>query len=356
MGKKSATADYELVGGAPVAASHCRVRSALLLSALAASLCAAYALFYRSPPAAGGPDCSSAALTLSASPSHVTDGGDLVVSWAFASLSGAACNASREDFLTLSCGPVSGDHDYFQRRNVSDADATPTSVRFADLYMMRCTYVVKYFAAARGAQPAAELRVSTRDAPSAPKHGHLAFSARDDEMVVMFNSASRRTPRVRFGVRPELLALEASGASTTYAAADMCHEPATTTSQLAFRDPGFMHTVVLSGLLPDQLYFYRFGNDADGWSRVQSFRSKPPPGARTAKFIAYGDMGVDSAPAAQSTAVRVFEDVVGDGYDAFLLHVGDVSYARGKAHVWDKFFHLIEPIATRVPYMVSIGN
>lgn len=91
-----------------------------------------------------------------------------------------------------------------------------------------------------------------------------------------------------------------------------------------FRDPGFQHKVVLTNLLPDQRYFYRFGNDADGWSNVHSFRSKPPSSARTAKFIAYGDMGVDSSPAAQSTAVRAFEDVVSDGYDAFLLHFGDV--------------------------------
>lgn len=197
--------------------------------------------------------------------------------------------------------------------------------------MMRCNYVAKYFASdpssAGGFKMVAQLQVNMRESFNAPKHGHLALSERDDEMVVMFNSASSRTPRVRFGVRADQLDREASGASTTYAAADMCHAPATTTSQLTFRDPGFMHKVVLQGLLPDQIYFYQYGNDQDGWSKVQSFRSKPSADARTAKFIAYGDMGVDSAPAAQSTAVRVFADVVGEGYDSFLLHFGDVRYA-----------------------------
>jgi hypothetical protein len=59
------------------------------------------------------------------------------------------------------------------------------------------------------------------------------------------------------------------------------------------------------------------------------------------------DMGTDSAPAATSTAVRSFQDVM-KGYDSFLLHFGDVSYARGHAYYWDSFFHIIEPYATRV--------
>ena len=68
----------------------------------------------------------------------------------------------------------------------------------------------------------------------------------------------------------------------------------------------------------------------------------------------------------------------------FILHLGDISYARGFSSVvsqvccsiphlmadskqlcmipfpfsmqWDIFFNQIEPIATRVPYMVAMGN
>lgn len=193
--------------------------------------------------------------------------------------------------------------------------------------MMRCTYVVKYFLHDRETQRyrvLAQLDVPTKASPRAPKHGHIALSERDDEMVVMYNSASPRTPLVRYGRHSDALAAVARGASTTYSASDMCHAPANTTHQRWFRNPGFMHKVVLPALEPDTVYFYQFGNDVDGWSSVQSFRSKPPKHARTAKFIAYGDMGVDNAPAAQSTAARVFSDVVGDGYDSFLLHFGDV--------------------------------
>jgi len=39
-----------------------------------------------------------------------------------------------------------------------------------------------------------------------------------------------------------------------------------------------------------------------------------------------------------------------------VLHIGDISYARGYAFLWDYFFHNIEPVASAVPYMVCIGN
>ena len=39
-----------------------------------------------------------------------------------------------------------------------------------------------------------------------------------------------------------------------------------------------------------------------------------------------------------------------------VIHSGDVSYADGFMQHWDTFFNKIEPIASRVPYMVTPGN
>jgi acid phosphatase type 7 len=39
-----------------------------------------------------------------------------------------------------------------------------------------------------------------------------------------------------------------------------------------------------------------------------------------------------------------------------LLHIGDISYARGIGALWDAFMTQIQPIAARVPYMTGIGN
>ncbi|CAI5735661.1 unnamed protein product [Peronospora destructor] len=191
-----------------------------------------------------------------------------------------------------------------------------------------------------------------------PKHGHLSFTDDENAMAIMFNSGTSETPMVKYGKNPHDLELYATGTSTTYGADDMCHAPATTVGQKTFRDPGYMHTVIMTDLKPDSYYFYQYGHEEHGLSHVHRFKSRPLKSYKYAHFIAYGDMGAYAAPrgGSESTAVRVFKDVIGGEYDSFLLHFGDVSYARSKGHIWDRFFHVIEPYATRVPYMVSIGN
>ncbi|TYZ63452.1 hypothetical protein PybrP1_007311 [[Pythium] brassicae (nom. inval.)] len=290
---------------------------------------------------------------LTARPPLLMDGEDLVVSWE------GVAQPHATDFLGLSCGPTTGARDLLAKASASREDATPRSVRFPQLYMMRCNYSVVYY----NFQPAAgdfvavgAVEVGMTESFDAPKHGHIALTERPDEMAVMFNSASARTPEVKFGLRSDALTQRATGGSTTYSARDMCHAPANVTGQTWFRDPGYMHKVILTQLQPGARYFYQFGSDAAGWSAVYAFKARPARGATTANFIAYADMGVDAAPSATSTAVRAFQDVTSGGFDDFLLHIGDISYARGQGFVWDQFFHLIEPLATRVPYMVSIGN
>lgn len=300
-----------------------------------------------------GGDATSKVASLVAYPSAIADGEDLVVAWH------DIATPHDEDFVALSCGPTMFEADFLMRRRTAHHDATANSVRFPALYMMRCTYKVRYFnylPELSDFRVVAELDVNMTESFNAPKHGHIAFTQHADEMAVMFNSGSSRTPQARFGLDPKALTQLASGSTTTYAASDLCHEPANFTTQVWFRDPGFMHKVVLTQLQPGTTYFYQFGNDQDGWSAVASFQSRPKPSVKQAKFIAYADMGVDGGSSATSTAMRTYQDVLSGGYTDFLLHFGDISYARGHAHMWDEFFHLIEPVATRVPYMVSIGN
>jgi hypothetical protein len=37
-------------------------------------------------------------------------------------------------------------------------------------------------------------------------------------------------------------------------------------------------------------------------------------------------------------------------------HFGDLSYARGAAHIWDEWFATIQSFSTAVPLMISVGN
>jgi hypothetical protein len=66
-------------------------------------------------------------------------------------------------------------------------------------------------------------------------------------------------------------------------------------------------------------------------------------------------------PAAYRSAadtLRRLEQEVDAEQDAasLVLHVGDISYANGDPDIWDSFMDGIQPIASRVPYMVAIGN
>ncbi|RLN02479.1 hypothetical protein BBJ28_00012813 [Nothophytophthora sp. Chile5] len=307
----------------------------------------------------GDLDGQADGVTLTATPPLLADGEDLVVTWS------GVKHPHPTDFVGLSCGPKSHDRDFLVKAGVTDAYGPgddgappPTSMRFSSLYMMRCNYTVEYFNfQPRGNAFAAvgKVEIGMKEAFTTPKQGHIAFTSHVDEMAVMFNSASDETPVVTYGLDPGALTQHVEGHSATYKASDLCNRPANLTSQQWFRDPGNMHTVILTKLQLGTRYFYRFGSEKDGWSSVYSFMSRPDPSVKHAKFLAYADMGVDGAPAATSTAVRSYQDVV-DGYDGFLLHFGDISYARGHAHMWDEFFHIIEPYATRLPYMVSIGN
>ena len=50
--------------------------------------------------------------------------------------------------------------------------------------------------------------------------------------------------------------IEVNGNSTTYKASDLCHAPATQISAKFFRDPGFIHDVLLTNLQPRTQHRY----------------------------------------------------------------------------------------------------
>ena len=52
---------------------------------------------------------------------------------------------------------------------------------------------------------------------------------------------------------------------------------------------------------------------------------------------------------------RMLSSSGGVGID-LVMHPGDLSYATGYESEWDRFMAMIEPIASRVPYMTGQGN
>lgn len=188
---------------------------------------------------------------------------------------------------------------------------------------------------------------------NSPHHGHIALTGNPTEMMVMWTSALADTPKVRWGTTSKEYTNVCQGTSHTYKASDMCGPPANITAQSKFRDPGWLHECLLTGLEVGTSYYYVFGSES-AWSEERTLTTSPPIGPDVGvRLAAFADMGADPSPRGSGTIDRVNDNV--DKYNV-ALHFGDISYAFGNGFVWEQWFRMIERVASRVPYMVSLGN
>ena len=187
-----------------------------------------------------------------------------------------------------------------------------------------------------------------------PIHIHVAYGDRIDQMFISYlTNSTQYIPQCQYGLSPISLNFQKDGTTTTYTASDMCEGKANIWGPQNFIDPGYMHTMLLEDLRPSTTYFYRVGTNEHGWSDVYSFTNRPANKNEAVYMIAYGDLGL--SPGATSTAQRLTAKVTSTNVTC-LLHIGDISYARGTGVLWEAFMAKIQPIAARVPYMVGIGN
>eukprot|EP00892_Ulva_mutabilis_P006097 jgi/Ulvmu1/385/UM001_0392.1 len=200
-----------------------------------------------------------------------------------------------------------------------------------------------------------------------PRNIHIAYHNEVDEMTVMWMTLreSCHAP-VYYGQLESKHDLQSnhlakqltestSGKVTSLAPSDMCGKPA----RNADYDRTWHHTAVLRGLRPGATYAYCVGTS--GGSACNTFTSAPAVGARESfSFVMYGDMGVSkrqqgNSPGSAAVVAAVRREVE-DHSARFVLHVGDISYGDGRGSVWQHFMADIEPVASRVPYMVAVGN
>lgn len=138
----------------------------------------------------------------------------------------------------------------------------------------------------------------------------------------------------------------------------------------------FSHTVVLEELAPAATYYYRVADDPT----ERSFRAAPVNGTDVS-FAVFGDLGLVGGDVTRAyLAGLVGGDVtrashLSGGLAAktpdidLVWHMGDVAYADNafieslKCSVtfcyedsWDSYLNAMEPVASRVPYMVGVGN
>jgi len=177
----------------------------------------------------------------------------------------------------------------------------------------------------------------------------------------------------------------------------LCGAPATAEG---WRSPGEIFSAEMGPLVPGAVYGYRVGDlEADEWSEEAQFTAPPARGSQeTVHFAIFGDMGTampDGSldhmdfpeqtaalgtmsliksrvqtsrpiPGALASAKRNLRSTRSEAGRAagqqekkaldFVMHIGDISYAVGYGTHWDEFLHQIEGVASRVPWMVGIGN
>lgn len=195
-----------------------------------------------------------------------------------------------------------------------------------------------------------------------PEQIHLAYTDKEDEMRVMFVTPDGKESSVKYGLGRENMDQVVVTRVVRYEREDMCDAPAN--DSVGWRDPGFIHDGVMVNLKKGKRYFYQVGSDSGGWSMTNSFVSHDGDSNEVVAFL-FGDMGAATPYStfhrtqqeSISTIKWISRDIeaLGDK-PALISHIGDISYARGYAWLWDNFFTQIEPVASQIPYHVCIGN
>lgn len=126
---------------------------------------------------------------------------------------------------------------------------------------------------------------------------------------------------------------------------------------------GFVHSAVMTNLMPATRYFYRVGDSTVGvdmnvgeFDLVPELNFISPPTSLPAypiSFVHYADMG--AMDVADRTVDRVSDLVATNAID-FVLHGGDIAYSDGYEALADQFFRKIEVLSAYVPYMTAVGN
>jgi predicted phosphodiesterase len=192
-----------------------------------------------------------------------------------------------------------------------------------------------------------------------PTGPHVALTNKLGEMRVVWTSASVQSPTVKWGTDANMTH-SAAATSNTYTREKMCGGKAKT---YGWRDPGYLHTAVMTGLAPATKYHYIVGDaHTNTWSG--NLHLYTPHTTGNTHVIIFGDMGqaprdgsdeVEKHRGTIAVTKQISKEVAAGNVDV-TLHIGDISYARGYAQLWDEFMYDIKPVASKVAYMMSIGN
>jgi predicted phosphohydrolase len=176
--------------------------------------------------------------------------------------------------------------------------------------------------------------------PYGPEQIHLALTGDLSEMAVSWTTLNATAANtVQYGTSSSSLSQSVEGFTTTYESTGWL---------------GVIHHAEMTNLLASTTYYYRVGSAKENvWSDIYSFKTFSGKSDQTITYAVLGDMAYDEN---SDWTVANVQTLVEQGKVDIVLHVGDISYADGYDSHFDDFLNKVQPIATRVPYMVSPGN
>eukprot|EP01133_Synstelium_polycarpum_P013251 gene13251-15576_t len=119
---------------------------------------------------------------------------------------------------------------------------------------------------------------------------------------------------------------------------------------------GLVHSVAMNGLKPSQTYCYSVGghplhtenNFTTSWSVWREFNTVPSSDLPVT-FAAIADCGTWGGVFPVMKALAEDKDIT------MFIHEGDLAYGLNES-TWDLYGDIIEPVASKIPYMPLAGN
>jgi hypothetical protein len=172
---------------------------------------------------------------------------------------------------------------------------------------------------------------------------HIAQGKTPETMTISWVTKSERGSTVWYGLNNTSLNMIQYGHETSYKF-DYPKE--------GVYESGTIHHVELTNLKPSTQYFYICGDiESDTQSDIFNFTTTSYVGSLSpTTFGVVGDLGqtIDSE--------MTLYHLSNNKKIQLILHPGDLSYADCNQQLWDSYGELIQPLASRIPWMVGPGN
>eukprot|EP01147_Barroeca_monosierra_P007619 gene7619-9881_t len=192
-----------------------------------------------------------------------------------------------------------------------------------------------------------------------PRHITLALTGDPTEMRVTWNSASPDNAVLIYGFEGTTHNFTLKPNTTTYSAEDLCGEPAKTQG---WREPGYIHTVIITGLKPGISKIWYQCQSKNRRSPVKNFvAAKGADPYASLRIVATADVGATEKDKChyhweEPDSNLTYQHMIEHGPSDLALHIGDISYATGYSAKWDLFMTQATLLASSVPLMTALGN